>query len=352
MKKPLLVNKKWLVIAIILVFLVVFSLLEEQKNVSSRSIVLAISLDWQYDEYEMGIQVLKTDGQKDKQEFLTYSAKGTQMTDIISKLSQDSGGTVSLCHTMVLILGQELLTRDRDKAIKFFVENEELCNNTMVVASKGSPLEVLSAKLSNGQGGGYYIGGMLRNIVSDLGVIPIIIKDYIKNRYYIGGSVYLPCVSLEKSGDTTYINVKESFVTDGNNYTLLSETATKGLSLALNKLKSGMLSYSFDDKMGQVDIVKSSADIKAQQDTATVKVKAKLNDRAYVPQNIDEKRSVEDLERNIKKYVEECFETCQEKGLDVFFLGQRVYAQGKDYYKQSDFIEKMQLKVEVDITMK
>ncbi|MDE5654103.1 MAG: hypothetical protein K2I46_00665 [Clostridia bacterium] len=352
MKKPRIVDKKWLVIAIIIVSLVVFSVLEEQKTVSTRAIVLAISLDWKDNEYEMGIQVLKTDGQQDKQEFITYSTTGTQMTEIISKLSQDTGGTVSLCHTMALILGQNLLTKDNDKAIRFFVENEELCNNTMIVASKGSPLEVLSAKLSNGQGGGYYIGGMLRNIVTDLGVIPIIVKDYIKNRYRIGGCVYMPCVSVEKTGDTTFISVKESFVTDGHNYAILSENATKGLSLTLNKLKGGELSYSFDNKMGQVEIVKTSADIKAQKDTATVKIKAKLNDRAYVPENIDEKRSVEALQKNVKSYVEECFKTCQEQGLDIFFLGQRVYAQGKDFYMQSDFLENMQLKVEVDITMK
>ena len=352
MKKFKLVDKKWLVIALIIVVLVVFSVLEEQKSVSTRAIVLAISLDLKDDEYEMGIQLLKTDGQQGKQEFITYSTTGTQMTEVIAKLSQDTGQTVSLCHTMALILGQDLLTKDKDKAIRFFVENEELCNNTMIVASKGSPLEVLSAKLSNGQGGGYYIGGMLRNIVTDLGVVPIIVKDYIKNRYRIGGCVYMPCVSIEKSGETTYISAKESFVTDGHNYVILSETATKGLSLTLNKLKSGQLAYSFDDKMGQVDIVKSSSDIKAQKDTATVKIKAQLNDRAYVPENIDEKRSVEVLQKNITSYVEECFATCQEQGIDVFFLGQRVYAQGKDFYIQSDFLENMQLKVEVDITMK
>ncbi len=317
MKKFKLVDKKWLVIALIIVVLVVFSVLEEQKSVSTRAIVLAISLDLKDNEYEMGIQVLKTDGQQDKQEFITYSTTGEQLTEVISKLSQDTGQTVSLCHTMVLILGQDLLTKDKDKAIRFFVEHEELCNNTMIVASKGYPLEV-----------------------------------YIKNRYRIGGSVYMPCVSIEKSGETTYISAKESFVTDGHNYVILSETATKGLSLTLNKLKSGQLAYSYDSKMGQVDIVKSSSDIKAQKDTATVKIKAQLNDRAYVPENIDEKRSVEILQKNITSYVEECFATCQEQGIDVFFLGQRVYAQGKDFYIQSDFLENMQLKVEVDITMK
>lgn len=351
MKKPKLVNKKWLVIAIIIVALVVFSLMEEQKNVSARSIVLAMSVDLKEGEYEMGIQLLRTD-LKDKQEFITYSATGDNLTDIIEKLSRDSGGSVSLCHAMVLILGKDLLTKDNDKAMRFFIENEELCNNTMVVASKDSPLEALSVKLSNGQGGGYYIGGMLRSIVTDLGVIPITIKDYIKNRYRIGNCVYMPCVSVEKSGETTYINVKESFVTDGYKYAVLSENATKGLSLTLNKLKGGELSYDFDNKMGRVDIVKSSADIKVKSYEADVKIKAQLNDRAYVPEKIDEKRSKEELQNTVKTYVEECFKTCQEQGLDVFYLAQRAYAQGEDFYEKPTFIDDMRLKVQVDITMK
>lgn len=351
MKKPKIVDKKWLVIAIIVVVLVVFSLMEEQKNVSARSIVLAMSVDLKDDEYEVGIQLLRTDI-KDRQEFITYSATGDNLTEIFGKLSHDSGGTVSLCHTLALILGKDLLTRDNDKAMGFFVENEELCNNTMIVASKDSPLEALSVKLSNGQGGGYYIGNMLRGIVTDLGVIPITIKDYVKNRYHIGRCVYLPCISVEKSGETTYLNVNESFVTDGFKYAILSENATKGLSLTLNKIKCGELTYDFDNKMGRVDIINSSADIKVQSDEANVKIKAKLNDRAYVPEKMDEKRSVEELQKNVTAYVEECFKTCQEQGLDVFYLGQRAYAQGKDFYQQNDFLDNMKLKVQVDITMK
>ena len=162
----------------------------------------------------------------------------------------------------------------------------------------------------------------------------------------------MPCVSVEKTGDMTYINVKESFVTNGNKYAILSENATKGLSLTLNKLKGGELSYNFDDKMGRVYIVKSSANIKVQQEEANVKIKAQLNDRAYVPEKIDEKKSVELLQDTVKTYVEECFKSCQEQGLDVFYLGQRAYAQGEDFYEESNFLDGMQLKVQVDITMK
>lgn len=351
MKKHSFVSKKWLVITLILIVLVTFSVLEEQKNVSTRSIVLAMSLDWKNDEYELGIQLLKTDSQ-DKQEFITYMSTGKHLTDILENLTHDTGGAISLCHTTVLILGNDLLTKDGEKAMRFFVQNEELCNNTMIVASKGSPLEAMSAKLSNGQGGGYYLGGVLRNMTKDLGIIPMTIKDYIKNRYRIGGCVYLPCVSVEKTGETTYLSLKESIVTDCCKSVILSETATKGLSLVLNKLKSGELSYQYDNKMGEVDIVKTSSDIKVEQDKAKLKIKAKLNDKAYIPDNIDEKRSVEVLTENITKYVEECFSVCRQEGLDVFFLGQRAYAQGKDYYEQSDFLDKIKLEIQVDISMK
>lgn len=352
MKKPKIVNKKWLVIAVIVLILVTFSFLEEQKNVTARSIVLAMSLDLDGEEYEMGIQLLKTDV-SDKKEFLTYSAKGKTITEILEKLSHNTGGAVSLCHTLVLALGSNALTQDNDRAMRYFIENEELCNNTMLIAAKDSPLELLSAKLSNGQGSGYYLGQYLRNIGKDLGVIPMTIKDYIMRRYRIGGCVYLPYVGVEKTGETTYLSVKESFVSDGNNYAHLSENATKGLSLALNKLKSGELPYIIGDKLGEVDIVNTKADMKVSKDgVAELKIKAKLNDKAEVPINIDEKNSVEVLKKNITQYVTECFETCKAQNLDVFFIGQYAYASNNKLYEQENYLQNVSLDVKINITMK
>ena len=352
MKQPRFVNKKWLVIAVIVLVLVTFSFLEEQKSVSARSIVLAIALDLKDDGYEMGIQLLKND-QSTQKEFLTYSATGKTITEMLEKLSHDSGGAVSLCHTLVLVLGKDLLTQDSDKAMRFFIENEELCNNTMVVASKDSPLEIISSKLSNGQGGGYYLGHYLRDIGSDLGVIPVTIKDYIMNRYRIGGCVYLPYVSVEKTGETMFMSVTESFVTDGYKSTPLDENATKGLSIVLNKLKSGELSYIHEYKFGEVDIVKSKSDVKLNKDNkAKIKVKTTLNDKAYVPQNIDEKQSVELLKQVIASYVTQCFETCKEQGLDIFYLGQTAYANKLPIYQKEGYLEDITLDISVDISMK
>ena len=45
MKKPKIINKKWLVIFIISLILITFSFLDEQKSIAARTIVLALSLD-------------------------------------------------------------------------------------------------------------------------------------------------------------------------------------------------------------------------------------------------------------------------------------------------------------------
>ena len=51
MKKPKIINKKWLVIFIISLILITFSFLDEQKSIAARTIVLALSLDKIEDEY-------------------------------------------------------------------------------------------------------------------------------------------------------------------------------------------------------------------------------------------------------------------------------------------------------------
>lgn len=353
MKKPKFINKKWLVLVVIALVLVVFSFLDEQKSVSAKTVVLALSLDKQGDEYELGIQALKT-SESEKQEFLSYFAKGDNVSDLIERLSYDSGYSVSLCHAMALILGKNVVDHDDDKAMKFFFESQLLCNNTMVVVAKDDPKEILAPTLSNGIGAGYYLGTMLRNVGGDFGIIPVTIKDYFKNKYRIGSCVYLPCVSLEKDGETTYLDVTRSYVSDGRKGVVLSEDATKGLSLTLNKLKSGTIPYQYGSSVGEVDIVNTSADIKIEKgkDSAKLQIKATLKDNAYVPDKIDEKQCNEYVSEKITSYVNECYSQCKEQGLDVFYLGQRCYAYENELYKDPNYLDKLQLQVDVKINVK
>ncbi|MDE7337191.1 MAG: hypothetical protein K2N32_03665, partial [Clostridia bacterium] len=289
MKKPKFINKKWLVILVISLILITFSFLDEQKSIAARTIVLALSLDKTGEEYEVGIQVLKTDKEQ-KQEFLSYFATGDNISDIFEHLSYDTGSTIALCHATALIVSQEVLNNDDNKAMNFFFEGEVLCNNTMVVTSKQSPREVLSPTLSNGVGSGYFLGQVLHNMTGDFGIIPMTIKDFFKNKYHIGSCVYLPCVSLEKDGETTYLDITESYVSDGTKGVILSEDATKGLSLVLNKISNGTIPYQYESSVGEVDIVKSKGDIKIEKtdNVAKLQIKATLKDNTYVPDKINE----------------------------------------------------------------
>ncbi len=353
MKKPKIINKKWLVIFIISLILITFSFLDEQKSIAARTIVLALSLDKIEDEYEVGVQVLKTTGEKQLQ-YITYFSKGDNVSDILERLSYDTGSKIALCHATVLIVSQDVLNKDNDKAMNFFFEGEVLCNNTMVVTSKQSPREVLAPTLSNGIGSGYYLGQILHNMVGDFGIIPITIKDYFKNKYHIGKCVYLPCVSLENDDGTSYLNITESYVSDGSNGVLLSENATKGLSLVLNKLSNGTLPYQYESSVGELDIVKSKGNIKIEKDSekAKLEINATLKDNTYVPDKINEELCKEDVDERIKSYIEEWYTTCKDAGLDVFYLGQRCYAYGNDLYKDPDYLDKIELELKVNIKMK
>lgn len=353
MKKPNFINKKWLVILVIAIVLITFSFLDEQKSIAARTIVLALSLDMVEDEYEVGIQILKLD-KSEKQEFLTYFAKGKKLSDIFERLSYDTGSKVALCHATVLIIGQDVLNKDDNKAMNFFFEGEALCNNTMVVTSVQSPREVLSPTLSNGVGSGYYLGQVLHNMVGDFGIIPITVKDFFKNKYHIGSCVYLPCVSLENDGQTKYLNITQSYVSDGKKGVILSENATKGLSLTLNKLSNGTLPFQYDNSMGELKIVKSKGDIKIEKDsnTAKLEINATLKDKTYVPEKINEELCIESVSKEIKSYIEECYYQCKDAGLDVFYIGQRCYAYGNEIYKDPSYLDNIQLDIEVKAKLK
>ena len=353
MKKPKFINKKWLVILVIALVLITFSFLDEQKSIAARTIVLALSLDIVDGEYEVGVQTLKLD-KSEKQEFITYFAKGDKLSDIIEHLSYDTGSTIALCHATVLIIGQDVLDKDDNKAMSYFFEGEVLCNNTMVVTSAQSPREVLAPTLSNGVGSGYYLGQVLHNMVGDFGIIPITVKDYFKNKYHIGSCVYLPCVSLEKEGETIFLDITKSYVSDGEKGVMLSENATKGLSLVLNKISNGTLPYHYENSVGELDIVKSKGDIKIEKESniAKLQIKATLKDNTYVPDKINEELCLEQVSKEITSYIEECFYQCKDAGLDVFYLGQRCQAYGNEIYKDLSYLDQIQLEIEVKAKMK
>lgn len=352
MKQHKFVNKKWIVILLIIVFLVAFDLLDDQKSISTRAIVLAMSLDsGENGNYELGIQLLKTD-KTNKQEYLNYFEQGKSVSDILEKMNYNIGATVSLAHTMVIVVSQDILTSDQDTALRYFLENQIVSYNTMLVTSKEKPKEILSQKLSNDIGSGYYMGQILRTVAGDCGVTPVTIKDYFMHRYRIGECVYLPYVCLMKEGETNYLGITQMYVTDGQKEVLLSENASKGLSLVASDLTNGSLTYTYENIMGEVDIVQSNARISLSGNTANLKIKTTLRDTSNVPQSINEQACLEDINSTLKSYVQECYDACKKEGLDIYYLGQYCYAYKNPVYTSMDYLDKVNLNIIIDSNLK
>lgn len=352
MKKHKFVNKKWIVILLIVGLLITFDMLDDQKSISTRAIVLAMSLDeGEEGKYELGIQLLKTD-KSNKQDYINFFEQGDSISEILEKMNYNVGATVSLAHTMVIVISRDLLKSDEDKALRYFLENQIVSYNTMLVTSKEKPKEILSQKLSNDIGSGYYLGQILRTVAGDCGVVPVSIKDYFMHRYRIGECVYMPYVCLLKEGETDYIGITQMYATDGQREALLSEKASKGLSLVVSDLANGSLTYSYENIMGEADIVQSSSFISVSGNTAKITIDATLRDTSNVPDSINEKACLEDINATIKSYIGECYETCKKQGLDIYNLGQYFYAYQNPAYTLPDYLDEITLDIKIDSNLK
>lgn len=352
MKKKPFVNKKWIVILVIIALLVTFDLLDDQKSISTRAIVLAMSLDkGENERYNLGIQLLKTD-KNNNQEYIDFYQEGDSVSDILETLNYNVGATVSLAHTMVIIVSQDVLLQDKDEALRYLLENQVVTYNTMLVTSKENPRELLSAKLSNGIGSGYYLGQVLRTVATDFGVVPVSIKDYFMLRYRIGGCVYMPCVTLEQQGENAYLGITEMYATDGQKGVVLDADSTRGLSLVAASLSNGSLTYRYEDITGEADIVQSFSNVSVKKDTAKITVNLSLRDTSNVPDSIDEKKCLDDITYTLKSYVEKCYETCKSENLDVFYLGQYCYAFKNPLADSADYLDKLNLEIVIDANLK
>lgn len=352
MKKHSFVNKKWIVILVIIALLVTFDLLDDQKSISMRAIVLAMSLDKGEDKrYELGIQLLKTD-KTNKQEYINFFEEGDSVSDILEKMNYNVGATVSLAHTMVIIVSQDILTDDRDAALRYFLENQVVTYNTMLVTCENKPKEVLSGKLTNGIGSGYYLGQVLRTVAADFGVVPVSIKDYFMLRYRVGECAYMPLINLVEEGESKYIDITKMYVTDGQNSAVLDEESTKGLSLVVSTLTNGSLDYSFGEITGEADIVQSGANISINDTTATIKINVSLRDTSLVPDSINEQACLNDINSTLKAYIEKCYISCKDKNLDVYSLGQYCYAFKNPLASQSGYLNDINLNVVIKSDLK
>lgn len=352
MKKKPFVNKKWIVILVIIALLVTFDLLDDQKSISTRAIVLAMSLDkGQNERYNLGIQLLKTD-KNNNQEYLNFYQEGDSVSDILETMNYNVGATVSLAHTMVIVISQDILLEDKDEALRYLLENQVVTYNTMLVTSGDKPDELMSAKLSNGIGSGYYLGQVLRTVAADFGVVPVSIKDYFMLRYRIGGCIYMPYVTLEKQGENSYLDLTKMYATDGQKGLILDEDATKGLSLVATSLSNGSLTYRYADITGEADIVQSFSNISVKNDSAKITVYVSLRDTSNVPDSIDETKCLEDIDATLKGYINKCYEDCKAQNLDIFYLGQYCYAFKNPLANEAEYLDKLTVDIVIDGNLK
>lgn len=371
-------SRKWVIIAIIVVALIGFDLLNNNKSLINRGIVVGLSIDTTGDRIELNAQtVLPRSGGSStgNNNFMIFSSTGETMQDAIERLSSSMGVKASFAHCTIIVFGENLLkTVECDNVLKFLVRSDAFADNTLLVASSTGK-DVLSAKVPINEVSSYHLRRMMQGVQKEAGVNPCTLKDYFANYYRVGGSSYMPYAVVEDcefapegsqqtQQEAQLLNISRSLVTTREGYAFTLDSAeSEGLSFVKSRLNGGSLLY-FGDCSRDSDVILLESKSKIKIDSpnhATVNIR--MNIRRNEMQSTDNGMIVNALSDNEKLRIIEsvrgkvltCYEKCKENSADVFGVGEHMYRKyGRNWIESidKDYLHNIELDVNVKITVK
>ena len=371
-------SRKWILILLLIVVLVGFDMLTNNKSLINRGLVVGLSIDTSGDRIELNAQtVLPRSGGSatGNNNFMIFTATGETMQDAVEKLSSSMGVKASFAHCTIVVFGENMLkTAVYDDVIKFLVRSDEFADNTLLVAA-ATGKEVLAAKVPINEVAAYHLQRMMQGVQKEAGVNPCTLKDYFANYYRIGGASYMPLAVVEdcdytpegsqiQAQEAQLISLERSLITTREGYAFtLDVNASEGLSFVKNRLNGGSILY-IGDCSRQSDVILRESKSKIKVDSpqhATVKISMNIRRNEMQSTNngmIVNALSNNELERireSVKGKVMSCFEKCKDGKVDVFHLGEQVYRKyGCDWLSSIDehYLDEIKLDVDVKLTVK
>ena len=126
-------SRKWILILLLIVVLVGFDMLTNNKSLINRGLVVGLSIDTSGDRIELNAQtVLPRSGGSatGNNNFMIFTATGETMQDAVEKLSSSMGVKASFAHCTIVVFGENMLkTAVYDDVIKFLVRSDEFAED-------------------------------------------------------------------------------------------------------------------------------------------------------------------------------------------------------------------------------
>lgn len=346
-------TKKWAVLLVISLFLVVFGRLVDNKALTQTGIVVGLGVDFSDGEYETSAQIVVLTGGAESaqstENYITYRARGKTIGEAIDEISKKAGLIVSLSHCNLVIMSKSALSLDPVEVFLPLIGTYAMPEQAIVVTTEEEDIgKVLSAKVSSAVTLPFFVQESLLQDLGTGGYAVLATKEYIAKRLSRSASAMLPIIELEELDDKPVSNAsssggdEKSYVVSLSRNLVVSPYSTFPLDKDLSEIAGLYVTDYVKDKLriesdgGQFEFDLIKKTVKTEIDGYTVKVKTKLV-LAFVEAqgvNTDEKltcnhpavkKAGNELARRMENSLRECFRISRETGADFLGLENEVY---------------------------
>lgn len=370
-----LAKSKWLIMLILAVILVVFDMLVFNVSIINRGIVLGVGLDMEGDYVTVTVRlVLPKNGgvSSGGNNYTLYSAKGVTVDDAINCISKDMGFQLSLAHTSTIVVGREVLVKNKIEWVEYFLTDDKVNDTTLVVMADGDAYDIMDSSVTVGEVPSSQLYKMLKPVKTPLGLPYVSIKQFFVNWYSYGGGNYLPIVHKVKVPPTTdqeKDNVKEADALVVNRTAIidrngiageLNKEQTNGISFIYYKIKNGIIKIEGrDGKETNVQIIDSKAELKYDLENRKVTIKMDLKTIRSQGYKMPDGKLTYDLDdvekdnlfREITNDIDAAFKAAAELGVDIYNFKEGFYQKYGNKVKdgEEDLLKSLQLELKFSL---
>ncbi len=395
---------KIIMLAILALFIFFFSNDFGLIDVEKTSIITAIAIDYEKDEYVVTAQIAvpeATDTNTENQK-AQLSGKGITVGEAIKDLGDVSGWFPKLSFCNLIILGKSLTDDNVIKALDYFTKTLRVQDSALIALAEDKAKDLLSLATPLDNISAFALQKIiLKNTGFDKDVASSDVKTFCANYYSISNSWYMPLIKIipagesqsdpnagggsQNSGGMNSGNSASDQKGDKDNLFDAKTTAlfyqgkmvgelNDDLTLTLNAITTPIKGTVFPvaditDKEGNysnylLTVLNSKRSITVDANENDVKVKINLdlyckvsdhssgNSNYSLSQNLPIPKAVlEKLENELKSNVEELIETSKQTDCDFLKLKEKLYRHNyKNYHRYKDNILKV-IKKEITVNV-
>ncbi|MCQ2603093.1 MAG: hypothetical protein MJ193_04095, partial [Clostridia bacterium] len=198
-----LVGKKWFVILIVTIFLVVAGRIIDNKSLSQSGVVVGIGIDKIDGEYDVSVLAVATPASVstgNAESYVVYDAKDKTLTGAIDKINQKLGLIISLSHCNVAFVSKTAILTN---AVELFVPltNSLAMPEQAVVIIADEPKKALSSQMPTTVNVPTFITQSFIENLSNDGITSVSIKDCLSWSKSKSATVNFPIISLTEMTD-------------------------------------------------------------------------------------------------------------------------------------------------------